>query len=98
MKGRIVFVEHRPEVAERFLVATLAEGPGAASEMGWRQQWPAPHRPQGALGTGDAPVHVGLVSRQTRHQPGDQLAREPILRLIGVSGQPRCLRPRGGGR
>ena len=97
MKGRIVFVEHRPEVAECLLVAGLAKGRGAASEMRRREERPAPHGPQRAFGAGNLPIEVGLAPPQASHEPGDQLTSEPKRRLVGVSRQPRCLRPRGGG-
>ena len=88
MKRRIGFVEHRPEVAECILVAALAEGCGAASEMRGRQQRSAVHRSQRALGTGDPLLEVGVVAPESGHECGDELTREPILRLVGVPCQP----------
>ena len=86
VKRRIGFVEYRPEVVEGLLVAALAEGCGAASEMRGRQQRAAPHRPQRALRPGDVFLEVRVVSPKPGHEPSEQLTREPVLRLIGVPG------------
>ena len=97
VKRRIGFVKYRPEVVDGLLVAALAEGCRAASQMRGRQQRTAPHRPQRALRTGDSFLEVRVVSPKPGHERCDQLTREPILRLIGVPGQPRTLRTRRGG-
>jgi hypothetical protein len=86
-------VEYGPEVVECLPMAAIAEGGRPASQMRGRQQRAAIHGPQSSLGAGD----FGLISPQRSHEPGVQLTREPELPLIGVTGQPRSLRPCGGG-
>ena len=90
------FVEYGPEVVECLLMAAIAERGGTASQMRGRKQRAAIHRPQRSLGAGDS--RSGSFPRSRGHEPGVQLTREPVLRLIGVAGQPRRLRPgrRGG--
>ena len=96
MKRRVGLVEDRPQVAERVLVAPVAERRGAAREVRRREQRPAFHREQSVCsGSASIGLELGLSSTQRRGQAGDQLTREPVLRLTGVAGQTRRL---GAGR
>src|SRR5262249_44617550 len=84
-------IEDGPKVTQRLFVPPVPDGSRATREMRGCQQWATLYRLEGPLGLRHHRLEILLCSAKRGYQRGDQLTREPVLRLSAVARQTGAL-------